>query len=180
MPVVVNATEDIEDPFVVDELLAALFVDLIELDADEGGEGGYLFEGTVLVLVRVPFLLGSTGAVATREMAGIEHESEVGMVDRRMKTEHVVAGGGEAAMVLQGDDHAEVGTDFGTASEGVDTAFEGVFRVASGGGGADEDADEGSAQKEAGFHADAALFDLGVDTFRELAELGRDGEAGHR
>ena len=117
-----DAAEDIEDAVVVDELFAALFVDLIEFDADEGGDGGDLGEAAVVVLVGVPFLLGPVGPLAADEVAGFEDEGEVGMVDGLVEAQHVVPGGGEAAVVLQGDDHAEVGADFGAAAEGVDAA----------------------------------------------------------
>ena len=48
------------------------------------------------------------------------------MADRFLKTQHAVTGGGEAAMVLKGDDHTEVGPDLGTP-------FEGLFGVSSDG-----------------------------------------------
>ena len=68
-------------------------------------------------------------------------------------------------MVLEGDDHAEVGSAFGVAADGR---------------GADKDPDQRGTKEQARLHADAALFDLGVHPFQKLAELSRDWEAGHR
>src|SRR6187399_2075819 len=79
-PVVMHASQDVKDAFVVDKLLNALIVEQVKFGAHELGERRNLLYAPVVVIIGVTSHLRAVGALAACEVAGVEEQREVGMV----------------------------------------------------------------------------------------------------
>jgi hypothetical protein len=113
-------------------------------------------------------------------VAGVEHKREVGMIHRLVEAQHVVAGGGQPAMVLQRHHHADFSAHLGAAPQRLGAVLEGLLGALGRRRRTDEHADERRAQVKAHLHGHARLLELGRNLRGVASEFGRDGEAGDR
>src|SRR5207237_6287217 len=105
-PVEMYFAEDAENPVVINPLLAAVLVQVVNLGSHELGQRSHLFDAVIVIAICSSGDLWAIRPVPAGEMTGIEKQCEVGMVHFALETQHILARARETAVVLERNRHA--------------------------------------------------------------------------
>src|SRR5438874_7259024 len=98
--------ENTKNTVVIDPLLPAILVQVVNLGAHKLGQRSHLLDAVIVIVIGSAGDLWAIRPVPAGEMTGIEKQGEVRMVHFAMETQHVLAGARETAVVLKGNRHA--------------------------------------------------------------------------
>src|SRR5262249_153216 len=98
--VVVYFAKYIKNPVIIDPLLPAVLINVVNLGAHELGQRSHLFDAVIVVVIGGSRNRWAIGSFSAGEMTRIEKQSKVRMVYFALKTQHVLARARETAMVL--------------------------------------------------------------------------------